>query len=69
RRGELQARAKVTESSPVGLVAMTFHFLESPTNVLTNPAVDPIAKIPEYKVCAVKISKNHAASETLAVRI
>jgi len=35
----------------------TFHFSETPTNVLTNPALDPIAKIPELKVCAVKISK------------
>ncbi len=59
RRGEVDVHAKVTEGSPVGVVAMTFHFMESPTNVLTNPAFDPIAKIPEYKVCAVKIEKNN----------
>lgn len=40
-----------------GVVFMTFHFAETPTNVLTNPALDPIAKIPELKVCAVKIEK------------
>ncbi|MGB2688637.1 MAG: molybdopterin dinucleotide binding domain-containing protein, partial [Desulfobacterales bacterium] len=34
-----------------------FHFAESPANILTNSAFDPIAKIPEYKVCAVKIEK------------
>jgi len=55
RRGEVKARARVTEASPVGVVFMTFHFAESPANMLTNPAVDPVAKIPEYKVCAVRI--------------
>jgi formate dehydrogenase alpha subunit len=57
RRGLLQVRAKVTEKSPPGVVFMTFHFAETPTNVLTNPALDPVAKIPELKVCAVKLSK------------
>ena len=57
RRGEVTARARVTEVSPVGVVFMTFHFAESPTNILTNPAVDPIAKIPELKVCAVRVKK------------
>jgi len=57
KRGAVVAKAKVTESSPVGVVSMTFHFAESPTNVLTNPALDPIAKIPELKVCAVRIEK------------
>ena len=60
RRGEVVARAKVTEVSPVGVVFMTFHFAESPTNVLTNPALDPVAKIPELKVCAVRIEKTKA---------
>jgi len=57
RRGEVVAKAKVTEASPVGVVFMTFHFAESPTNVLTNPALDPVSKIPELKVCAVRIEK------------
>jgi anaerobic selenocysteine-containing dehydrogenase len=34
---------------------MNFHFSEAPVNILTNPALDPIAKIPEFKVCAVKV--------------
>jgi len=58
RRGKVSARAKVTEVSPVGVVFMTFHFAESPTNLLTNPAFDPVAKIPEYKVCAVRVEKS-----------
>ena len=57
RRGEVAARAKVTEDSPPGVVSMTFHFAESPTNVLTSPVLDPVAKIPELKVCAVRIEK------------
>jgi predicted molibdopterin-dependent oxidoreductase YjgC len=59
RRGEITVRAKVTEISPVGVVSMSFHFAESPTNVLTSPALDPIAKIPELKVCTVRVEKNH----------
>jgi len=58
RRGDVTAKARVTESSPAGVIAMTFHFAESPTNELTNPALDPVAKIPELKVCAVRIRKN-----------
>ncbi len=57
RRGEVVAKAKVGEVSPAGVVFMTFHFSESPTNVLTNSAFDPVAKIPEYKVCAVRVEK------------
>ena len=49
------ARALVTEVSPPGTVSMTFHFHEAPTNVLTNAAYDPVAKIPETKVCAVRV--------------
>jgi formate dehydrogenase alpha subunit len=57
RRGEVVAKARVTEVSPVGVVFMTFHFAESSGNVLTNPVLDPVAKIPEYKVCAVRVEK------------
>ena len=57
RRGEVVAKAKVTEASPPGMISMTFHFAESPTNVLTNPALDPVAKIPELKFTAVRIEK------------
>ena len=57
RRGEVSAKAKVTEAAPEGTVAMTFHFSESPTNELTNPALDPVAKIPELKVAAVRLEK------------
>jgi formate dehydrogenase alpha subunit len=57
RRGRVKARTKTTEKSPSGVIFMTFHFSETPTNILTNPALDPVAKIPEFKVCAVKLNK------------
>ncbi len=59
RRGEIVAKVRVTEVSPIGVVSMDFHFAESPVNLLTNPALDPVAKIPEFKVCAVRVERNH----------
>jgi predicted molibdopterin-dependent oxidoreductase YjgC len=57
RRGSVTGRARLTERSPRGMVFMTFHFAETPTNTLTGEAVDPVAKIPEYKVSAVRIER------------
>lgn len=57
RRGAVQAKSTVTERVPAGTIFMNFHFKEAAVNLLTNPALDPIAKIPEYKVCAVKVEK------------
>ncbi|HCT85500.1 MAG TPA: formate dehydrogenase subunit alpha [Candidatus Margulisbacteria bacterium] len=57
RRGEIQAPAFVTDGINKGTIFMPFHYKEAAANVLTNTAVDPIAKIPEFKVCAVKVSK------------
>ncbi|MDP2983632.1 MAG: formate dehydrogenase subunit alpha [Candidatus Latescibacter sp.] len=57
RRGRVRVRTKVTDICKKGVVSMTFHFHESPTNVITNAALDPVAKIPETKVCAVRIEK------------
>ena len=57
RRGEIVAKAQVTPRVGAGLVFATFHFPDSAVNFLTNPALDPQAKIPEFKVCAVKLGK------------
>jgi len=57
RRGEVTAKANITTDSPPGVIFMTFHFAESPSNVLTNTALDPVSKIPELKVCAVRVEK------------
>lgn len=57
RRGVITAGAKVTERSPVGSVFIPFHFSEAAANILTNAALDPSSKIPELKVCAVRLEK------------
>ncbi len=57
RRGKVKTRVQVTDTCPSGVCSMTFHFHESPTNEITNPALDPVAKIPETKVTAVRVEK------------
>jgi predicted molibdopterin-dependent oxidoreductase YjgC len=57
RRGEIETRAWITRRVPPGVVFIPFHFAEAAANVLTNPALDPVAKIPEYKVGAVRVEK------------
>jgi anaerobic selenocysteine-containing dehydrogenase len=57
RRGEIVATAQLTQRVGAGLVFATFHFPDSAANFLTNPALDPLAKIPEFKVCAVRLTK------------
>lgn len=55
RRGAIRLEARVTGKVGEGVVFVPFHFGESPANALTNPAMDPVAKIPELKVAAVRI--------------
>ncbi len=55
RRGKLITKVKVTDRSPRGVLFMTFHFKEAAANILTVDALDPAAKIPEFKVCAVAV--------------
>lgn len=57
RRGEITATARVGRKVSQGETWMPFHFPDSPVNMLTNAALDEFARIPEYKVCAVNISK------------
>jgi formate dehydrogenase major subunit len=57
RRGAVKGRARLTSRVPSGMIFMTFHFAETPANVLTGDAVDPVAKIPEYKVSAVRLER------------
>ncbi|UUX92038.1 formate dehydrogenase subunit alpha [Methanoplanus endosymbiosus] len=57
RRGEVEVTAKVTRDIMKGVMFMPFHFAECPANRLTNDALDPVSKIPEYKACAIKIEK------------
>ena len=57
RRGEIELDALVTERIIPGVVFIPFHFAESAANVLTIREIDPEAKIPEFKVCAVSVGK------------
>ncbi|MHC4341698.1 MAG: molybdopterin oxidoreductase family protein [Planctomycetota bacterium] len=55
RRGRIEARAQVTSAVTEGLIFIPFHFAESAANVLTHRELDPVARIPEFKVCAVRV--------------
>ena len=55
RRGQIEVKALVTERSPRGLVFIPFHFAEAAANELTMDTRDPLAKIPDYKVCAIAL--------------
>jgi predicted molibdopterin-dependent oxidoreductase YjgC len=57
RRGEISIKTRVSTIVPMGTVFIPFHFAEAAANMLTNAALDPKAKIPELKVCAVRIEK------------
>jgi formate dehydrogenase alpha subunit len=57
RRGRIYAKVRVEEGIPPGVIFTTFHFAEAPANRLTNPALDPIALIPEFKVCAARLEQ------------
>jgi formate dehydrogenase alpha subunit len=55
RRGAITVRVRLTPGIREGAVFMPFHFVEAAANELTHAALDPVAKIPEYKVCAVAL--------------
>ena len=57
RRGEIKARAMISTKAVAGTLFIPFHYAQEAANKLTNSALDPVAKIPEYKVCAVRMEK------------
>ena len=57
RRGSVEVEARITDIVADGVLFMPFHFADGPANLLTNTVTDPIAKIPELKVCAARIEK------------
>jgi len=57
RRGTIQARIKISRKAVDGTIFIPFHFATAAANRLTNAALDPISGIPEFKVCAVKVSR------------
>jgi len=60
RRGKISLYARADAGTPRGAVFIPFAFYEAAANMLTNPALDPFGKIPEFKYCAVKVSKGGA---------
>jgi formate dehydrogenase major subunit/formate dehydrogenase alpha subunit len=57
RRGAIEAKARISDRAVNGTIFIPFHYAAAAANVLTHSAMDPIAKIPEFKVCAVRIEK------------
>jgi formate dehydrogenase alpha subunit len=57
RRGSIDVEARISEKPMQGVVFISFHFHEASANLLTNAALDPVAKIPEFKVAACRIDK------------
>jgi formate dehydrogenase major subunit len=55
RRGRVTLYARADEGAPAGAVFVAFCWVEAAANLLTNPALDPVAKIPEFKYCAVRV--------------
>ncbi len=57
RHGSIETKAWVTDRVPPGMVYANFHFPDASANELTHASLDPVSKIPEYKVTAVKMEK------------
>ncbi len=55
RRGQIEALARITEKAVEGTVFVPFHYAEAAANLLTHSSLDPVSKIPGYKVCAVRV--------------
>ena len=63
RRGEISLYARVDDGMPTGSVFIPFAYYEAAANLLTNPALDPFGKIPEFKYCAVRVAAGGAAPQ------
>jgi formate dehydrogenase major subunit len=66
RRGAICLYARRDEGTPIGSIFVPFAYYEAAANILTNPALDPVGKIPEFKYCAVKVVKGGNVSPTLS---
>jgi len=65
RRGKVTLYARADTGTPRGAIFIPFCYYEAAANLLTNPALDPFGKIPEFKYCAVKVTGGGEASEAL----
>ena len=57
KRGEVELNTRQDDAIPDGVVFIPFAYVEAAANILTNPALDPFGKIPEFKFCAAKVEK------------
>jgi formate dehydrogenase major subunit len=63
RRGAIEVKVRADSDVPVGMVFMPFCYAEAAANLLTNPALDPTGKIPEFKFCAARVSPVREVTE------
>src|SRR5665213_3100602 len=63
RRGEVELQSRQDDVIPDGVVFIPFAFFEAAANKLTNPALDPFGKIPEFKFCAARVEAALPRSE------
>jgi len=66
RRGTVELAARLDDAVPDGVVFIPFAYVEAAANLLTNPALDPFGKIPEFKFCAAKVEAVEKASRIAA---
>jgi formate dehydrogenase major subunit len=66
RRGTIELAARQDDAVPDGVVFIPFAYVEAAANLLTNPALDPFGKIPEFKYCAAKVEPAEAAAKVAA---
>ncbi|MCO5099200.1 MAG: formate dehydrogenase subunit alpha, partial [Rhodocyclaceae bacterium] len=64
RRGKVSAKARVDAGLARGTLFMPFCYVEAAANLLTNPALDPFGKIPEFKYCAARVSGTETGAGT-----
>ena len=57
RRGSIETRVRISKKAVAGTVFIPFHYSNAAANKLTNAALDPVSGIPEFKICAVKVSR------------
>ncbi len=66
RRGRIAATTRADEHMQKGVVMMPFTFSEAAANLISNDALDPFAKIPEFKFCAVKLTSGGRSQDTIS---
>jgi len=63
RRGSIEMKSRADTAVPTGMIFIPFCYAEAAANVLTNAALDPFGKIPEFKFCAARVAKAGDSAE------